>query len=378
MNILKILSTRALAFLSAALLFSTSTYAQVTSWSDDFSASDPTDVTWFLGGNYDDITSGGSYDADNGRYIISAAGGNAGAPTYARDGTGTDLASGSPVDSYVAEVTFDLINFKGGQADLTFQTNGKDGRIEFKLNPFGRFNLSHTDFENSGSGWTQNNNFAQVEAGGSILNNGDSFTLKISYDSTDDSMTFYYKVNGGEDTLIYAATAATDSAGGYGFGDVVTGKGWEANKIDAMNLKFFQWGSGDPATLGVTSASVTANPISDLDEDGVADDVDAHPGFDDTALTTYLTTWLADNNYIVDDGSGGGNGGGDGGLTQQDLLDARVGSAAVDVSNGTATITLQVEQSDDNMQTWSSPAEGATTVNLPVTGDASFFRVRAQ
>jgi hypothetical protein len=376
MNILKTLSTRALAFLSAALLFSTSTYAQVTDWSDDFSISDPTDVTWFLDGNYDDITSGGSYDADNGRYIISAAGGADGAPTYGRDGTGTDLATGSPVDSYVAEVTFDLINFKGGDggADLTFQTNGTDGRMEIKLNPFGRFNLSHTDFAN-GAAWTINTNFAIVEAGGSIINNGDSFTIKMSYDSTDDSMTFYYKLNGGEDTLIYAATAANDSAGGYGFGDVVTGVRWDSNKKDAMYLKLYKWGSTpDSATIGVTSASLTANPIADADEDGVADDVDAHPGFDDTVLGPYLTTWLTDNNYIVDDGTGGGGGG----LTQQDLLDARVGSAAVDVSNGTATITLQVEQSDDNMQTWSSPAEGATTVDIPVTGDASFFRVRAQ
>jgi hypothetical protein len=137
---------------------------------------------------------------------------------------------------------------------------------------------------------------------------------------------------------------------------------------------------------------------ADSDSDGVGDNSDAYAGYDDTVMATLsaaqtsaadtfsyyvdgnwvnatnLDTWLTANNYIVDDGSGGGSGG----LTQQDLLDARVGSTAVDVSNGTATITLQVEQSDDNMQTWSSPAAGATTVDLPVSGDASFFRVRAQ
>ena len=132
---------------------------------------------------------------------------------------------------------------------------------------------------------------------------------------------------------------------------------------------------------GVRAFSANATPGGDADGDGVADADDVHPGFDDTSLTTYLNdtwlnatnldTWLTANSYIVDDGSGGG-----GGLTQQDLLDARVGSTAVDVSNGTATITLEVEQSDDNMQTWNSA--GATTVDLPVTGDASFFRVRAQ
>ena len=94
----------------------------------------------------------------------------------------------------------------------------------------------------------------------------------------------------------------------------------------------------------------------------MADNLDAHPGYDDAALNAYLSTWLTDNGYF----------------TQQDLLDARVGSTAIDVSSGTATISLQVEQSDDNMQTWSTPLDGATSVELPVNGDATFFRVRAQ
>jgi hypothetical protein len=111
-----------------------------------------------------------------------------------------------------------------------------------------------------------------------------------------------------------------------------------------------------------SSVTRTVTVEADSDGDGVADILDVHAGFDDAALSTYLS----DNGYAQ------------GGLTQQDLLDARVGSAAVSVSGGTATISLQVEQSDDNMQTWSSPAAGATTVDLPVSGDASFFRVRAQ
>ncbi len=109
------------------------------------------------------------------------------------------------------------------------------------------------------------------------------------------------------------------------------------------------------------SRTVTVE-IADADGDGVADSVDVHPGYDDAALSAYLSN----KGYTQ------------GGLTQQDLLDARVGSTAVSVSGGTATISLQVEQSADNMQTWSSPTEGATTVDIPVTGDASFFRVRAQ
>jgi hypothetical protein len=235
------LNTLRFAAITIATFFLSSvTNAQVFSWSEDFS-SEPAD--WVASGSSDNAGSGVSYDAANGRYNISAAGGGAGAPTFGLNGAGTANATGSPVDSYVAEITFDLINFKGGAggADLTFTTTGTDGRMEVKLNPFGRFNLSHTDFAN-GSAWTINSNFGIVEAGGSILNNGDAFTIKMAYDGDADSMSFFYGVNGGADTLIYAATAANDSAGGYGFGDTITGTRWDANKKEAMNLKLYQWG----------------------------------------------------------------------------------------------------------------------------------------
>ena len=104
---------------------------------------------------------------------------------------------------------------------------------------------------------------------------------------------------------------------------------------------------------------------ADTDGDGVGDNSDLYAGYNDAIIGTFLTDY-------PQSGDGGG------GLTQEDLLDARVGSVAVSVTDGTATITLQVEQSDDNMATWSTPAAGATTVDLPVTGDATFFRVRAQ
>ena len=256
------LNTLRFAAITIATFFLSSvTNAQVFSWSEDFS-SEPAD--WVASGSSDNAGSGVSYDAANGRYNISAAGGGAGAPTFGLNGAGTANALGSATDSYVAEVTFDLINFKGGAggADLTFTTTGTDGRMEIKLNPFGRFNLSHTDFANGANGWTINNNFGVVEAGGSILNNGDSFTLKMAYDGGDDSMSFFYGVNGGADTLIYAATAAADSAGGYGFRDTITGTRWDANKKEAMNLKLFQWGgNGDPASIGLTNASVTLSAV---------------------------------------------------------------------------------------------------------------------
>ena len=96
----------------------------------------------------------------------------------------------------------------------------------------------------------------------------------------------------------------------------------------------------------------------DSDNDTVVDSLDVHPGFNDAELTTYLSN----NGYV----------------TRSSLLDARVGSTLGDVSNGTATITLKVERSDDGMTTWSTPEEGTTSVDIPVSGDSTFFRVRAQ
>ena len=130
------------------------------------------------------------------------------------------------------------------------------------------------------------------------------------------------------------------------------------------------------------------NESADTDSDGVGDNADSYAGYDDALIGNFLTDFpqsgggsgditqeaydavVAEKDQAIADLAAA--------PTQQDLLDARVGSAAVSVTGGTATITLQVEQSDDNMQTWSTPTEGATSVNLPVSGDATFFRVRAQ
>ena len=130
------------------------------------------------------------------------------------------------------------------------------------------------------------------------------------------------------------------------------------------------------------------NESLDSDGDGVGDNTDSYAGYNDAVIGNFLTDFpqsgggsgditqeaydliVAEKDQAIADLAAA--------PTQQDLLDARVGSVAVSVADGTATITLQVEQSDDNMQTWSTPTEGATSVNLPVSGDAAFFRVRAQ
>ena len=112
------------------------------------------------------------------------------------------------------------------------------------------------------------------------------------------------------------------------------------------------------------------NEWEDTDGDNVGDNGDAHPGFNDSALTTYLTTYLTDNNYIVDDGSSGG-------LTEDDLIDLRVGSKLASIANEQATLQVVIEQSDD-LGSWSTLKTEDVTVDAPAGTAKQFFRYRMQ
>ena len=97
---------------------------------------------------------------------------------------------------------------------------------------------------------------------------------------------------------------------------------------------------------------------ADADGDGFADNIDVHPGFDDGKLTTYLTTWLTVNNYV----------------STSAIEDLRAGSTSVAVSDGIATINLEIEQSDD-LKVWNPTGESAT-VNVTVSEDTRFYRIK--
>ena len=257
----------------------------------------------------------------------------------------------------------------------------------------------------------------------SLLADGQILTYTQSYNNADDSVSYYYSLTDKATgvvtgpTFITTLTSANDSAGGLGFFDFSTGNKWGApNNQDAIQVHYKRYGQADAAvsTIGINSISVTAadgdrdgvnnrndefptDPFEsvDTDSDGVGDNSDAHPGYDDTVMATLgaaqtsasdtfsyyvngnwvnatnLDAWLTANSYIVDDGTSGG-------LTEQDLIDLRVGSTLIDASSGSAAITIQLEESSD-LSTWSDMgAAGQTTVTVPMTGDASFFRVRAQ
>ena len=369
------------------------------------------------------IETGGTFDGSGGVTVsISAPEDSNGDPIVGGvQATGTVIMNG---DNTAVERVAITNAGSGYIADPTVTFEGGGMTVE----PTVSFNYS-TGNVNGGPAGTNPNNAHVAQAdialredgtkNWSLLADGQVFTYIQSYNNADDSVSYYYSLDGAEPTFITTLNVADHSPAGQGFFNFITGNPWGSgpSNQDAVTVHYKRYGAATApvSTVGINSMSVAVtdddrdgvnnlvdefptDPLesADSDSDGVGDNSDAYAGYDDTVMATLsaaqtsaadtfsyyvdgnwvnatnLDTWLTANNYIVDDGSGGGSGG----LTQQDLLDARVGSTAVDVSNGIATITLEVEQSDDNMQTWNSA--GATTVDLPVTGDASFFRVRAQ
>ena len=138
-------------------------------------------------------------------------------------------------------------------------------------------------------------------------------------------------------------------------------------------------GVGDNADTFPSDATETV----DTDADGVGDNGDVHPGYNDAELSTYLSN----NSYILDDGSGGGSGGGiaqsvyDAAVAAQataetalaNAREARAGSTVIDVANDVATITLTVEQTSD-VNDWSTGTSSDHDIELSAPAGASFYR----
>ena len=124
-------------------------------------------------------------------------------------------------------------------------------------------------------------------------------------------------------------------------------------------------GVGDNSDTFPSDATETV----DTDGDGVGDNGDVHPGYNDAELSTYLSN----NSYILDDGSGGGTGG----YTEQQLIDLRVGSKLASIDNDQATLQVVIEQSDD-LGTWSTLQTESVTVDAPAGTPKQFFRYRMQ
>ena len=341
------------------------------------------------------ITSGGTFDGSGGVTVVidppalsSELGGVTATAEVVMNAENTAVDSVTFTDFGWGYADEPAVTFNGGGVTVqpTFTFNFETGNGEVLAPGVTGQNTGGTNGDRSSS----SNKWAEL--GTTMFNDGNTFTLVQSYDGATDTISYYYGLNDDPVTnLMMTVEPATNSAGGYGFYNVVTGNKYSGNpqNKDAVFLRYQQWGAGT-AQVGFNSyaleftdkdgdgvinrldwAPEDGTETKDTDGDGVGDNGDVHPGYNDGTLGTYLGTWLTDNNYILDDGSTGG-------LTEQDLSDLRLGSTMIDASSGSATITFQVEESSD-LSTWTDMGtEGEATVTVPISGDATFFRVRAQ
>ncbi|MDA8736027.1 hypothetical protein N9M57_01445 [Opitutales bacterium] len=145
-----------------------------------------------------------------------------------------------------------------------------------------------------------------------------------------------------------------------------------ADNVDAFPNDPTETVDTDGDNVGDNADVFPNDPTETVDTDGdnVGDNGDVHPGYNDAELTTYLSN----NSYIVDDGTGGGTGGG---LTEQDLIDLRIGSQMASIANDQATLQVVIEQSDD-LGTWSTLQTESVTVDVPAGTSKQFFRYRMQ
>jgi hypothetical protein len=241
-------------------------------------------------------------------------------------------------------------NVKKLSSELWAKSGG--AATAFGFNDVGGGNIA-LQTNNNGSGTMKG---AGVFLASSIFTAGTG-TYKLTYDLLADGES--NNVN----TRIWIGTSSTH--------DQTATNGWGIDLSD-VNL-------GTPAspflTSGTTIVGATASANLNTSANIIGGElVFSYTAGEDVSLVfgSGGTNAAFDNlsiSYIVDDGSTGG-------LTEQDLIDLRVGSTLIDASSGSATITIQMEESSD-LSTWSDMgADGQATVTVPMTGDASFFRVR--
>ena len=124
-------------------------------------------------------------------------------------------------------------------------------------------------------------------------------------------------------------------------------------------------GLSDGAETGtgtfVDATNTGTNPhLADTDGDTISDGVETglDPNTDSTAAINLLPS------------TGGG-------LTEQDIIDLRVGSKLASIANDQATLQVVIEQSDD-LGSWSTLQTEDVTVDAPAGTDKQFFRYRMQ
>jgi hypothetical protein len=174
----------------------------------------------------------------------------------------------------------------------------------------------------------------------------------------------------GAGTGSFTGQLANPDADGDGLPDSVeTGTGIYVDSTNTGTDPNLADTDGDGLSDSVDLFPNDGTETVDTDGDGVGDNGDVHPGYNDAELSTYLSN----NSYILDDGTGGGTGG----YTEQQLIDLRVGSQLASIANDQATLQVVIEQSAD-LETWSTLQTESVTVDAPAGTAKLFFRYRMQ
>ena len=218
------------------------------------------------------------------------------------------------------------------------------------------------------------------------FDDGQIFTIVQSYDSADDTLTYYYGFdNGPIDNVLFVADPALHSARAYGFRNVIGGNNFTTPVNDsAVFISYQQWGDHSEsttvapryATIGFNSYALEIgtdidadsdgyldrldalpnNPSEwlDSDSDGVGNNSDEHNGFNDGVInaaldtttadsTINLSAWLQAGNYVVDDG---GPSLVDHNVVVGDLATANANLTAAEAERDTALADLTAKQTE--------------------------------
>jgi hypothetical protein len=182
---------------------------------------------------------------------------------------------------------------------------------------------------------------------------------------------------------------------------VVSDTAVEGDPLEAVELGVLR-----AARLGINSITVATsdddrdgvinrndalpnNPLEsvDSDSDGVGDNSDAHPGYNDSVISAGITqaVWDASQTALTTAQTAQATAEADlttaqaalaNSLTLSEVQDLRAGSTMIAVSGGSATVSLQMEESSD-LSSWSNLGAAVPfTVTLDPSDVTKFYRVK--
>jgi hypothetical protein len=213
-------------------------------------------------------------------------------------------------------------------------------------------------------------------------------------------------------------TAADHSAGGLGFFDVISGKRWPETPANqkAIEVHLKRYATADYAsatTIGINSISVATtdddrdgvlnrddafptDPFEsvDSDSDGTGDNSDQYDGLNDSVINAGITQEVYDAVVAGKTAAETAQATAEAAQviaeaaqataiadlaalpTLSDIQDLRAGSTMIAVADGSATVSLQLEESSD-LSSWADLGAAVPfTVTLDPSDDTQFFRVK--